>query len=917
MSQNYDNKLKNFIASHVPQFVSADHPMFVSFLEAYFEWLQTQEDRKLSPLSLLSQRDIDDSVEKFVSLFREEFLKNFPYQLAFDDVTGAKLDERKLMKIIRSFYKAKGTEKSYKFLFNVLYNTYSELYYPKTDILKLSDGKWNTKFTMKTTSINGRSLFDYIGGNLSQRDGYGKLLAYAVIRDMVQYTEGGYEVTEYTLSNLFGVFKPGGRVELRNTGTDSVLTESVYGILTGFNIVSTGEQESAENDNRWKLYKIGDRVTVSRRNLYDELDGVGAVGTVSEIDYLQSPVFSETGELDARGPIKKIKVLNAGVNYRNADKWRARIVSVGGRNAVVEPIFGAVLEDEGFYTNDDGMPSSKKRLQDNYFYQNYSYVVKTDVSFDLWIESIKKLIHPSGMAVFAQQYLLRETGYRLDDRNTVVPCEDPIVGHYTPYRFRTHENLRNNSKGIDLYPQGYNPNAGEVVEWGIWSHNPNAAPGGALSAGIVPAIHNIWCPSGDHTTLGQNTVFAESNVTGSTGELMAKHETWENCSSAGPACCINTPYWIIYTHPNSRGYSSIPQTTDTYRVYLGNFYSLAPKFPEDMTVGWVPIFTVMEDEGEHAQLSWIRSLKMHQELTVERIVKKKYETKVDGVVGSARVMARYCQPLTTLTSQEWVFYAQANPPQWVRHFGVVYDYGSGGQPLFVWPGTNDIGWQTQATYHFDVEPISKHFLWKNPEEVYEAITGAGEPANAINEDYFLYFQGTTDAFILRAKDGSKPPVMIAPIASFNLLVGEPGVFENERLLRNPEYRELVEYLREQGVVAIAPYSVHPNCIQSPNKFMHIRLNDFFKMPDGTMSHSFVPGFNKFEGYETDDFAPDEGQYSSPSSGVLLPGMPGDTAGGGVFWSGTTAFERIGLRETLGFGDGATPNAPDNITDTTQ
>lgn len=106
--QGYDSVLKHFVSAQLPEFVASDHPMFVAFMEAYFEWLQTQEEgRRLSPLTLLDQRDIDNSMSSFVSLFREEYLKNFPKELAFDQTTGAVLDERKLMKHIRSFYKAK------------------------------------------------------------------------------------------------------------------------------------------------------------------------------------------------------------------------------------------------------------------------------------------------------------------------------------------------------------------------------------------------------------------------------------------------------------------------------------------------------------------------------------------------------------------------------------------------------------------------------------------------------------------------------------------------------------------------------------------------------------------------------------------------------------------------------------------
>lgn len=553
--QGYDNKLKHFIAGQVPEFIAQDHPMFVAFMEAYFEWLQTYESgRRLSPLTLLDQRDIDESLESFISLFREEYLKNFPKELAFDQTTGAVLDERKLMKHIRAFYKAKGTEKAYKFLFQILYNTYAEIYYPKTDILRLSDGKWNTLFKMKITSKNGRAIFKYNGGTISQRDGSGNLLAYAIIKDIIQYTQDGYEVTELVLSSLYGSFSANKSAQVQATGLEPI-RETIYTILTGFEICDTGE---LTEPTRWNLYRIGDPAILVPNRAYGVPEGSGARGEVSEIDYIKSPFFAKTGESDARGPIKQFRVVDSGVNYNPSD-WRAVVVSELGRGTRIVPVFGAVLGEVGFYSTDDGHPSSKKKLQDNYFYQEFSYVVKTDESFSRWVETIKKLIHPAGMAVFAQQYLYRITGYRVDDRTFVTTYEDPIIGHYTPYRVKTYENLRNNSAGVDLYPQGYNPSVGPAVEWGTEQHDPQGNP---LSEGIIPTIHNVWCLPADHSDADYEQIQLNNIIDGCTGteELQSKHEVWDGCTGTGPGCCINIPYWVIYSHPNSRGYSNIPVT---------------------------------------------------------------------------------------------------------------------------------------------------------------------------------------------------------------------------------------------------------------------------------------------------------------------------------------------------------------------
>jgi hypothetical protein len=48
------------------------------------------------------------------------------------------------------------------------------------------------------------------------------------------------------------------------------------------------------------------------------------------------------------------------------------------------------------------MLSNINKLQDNYYYQNYSYVIKSGVTSGTWLPIINKTVHPAGMAVFGE-----------------------------------------------------------------------------------------------------------------------------------------------------------------------------------------------------------------------------------------------------------------------------------------------------------------------------------------------------------------------------------------------------------------------------------------------------------------------------------------------------------------------------------
>jgi hypothetical protein len=66
-------------------------------------------------------------------------------------------------------------------------------------------------------------------------------------------------------------------------------------------------------------------------------------------------------------------------------------------------IIGTVVDRSGKFVNEDGFISdSSKKIQDSYYYQDYSYVVKTATSITNWRDDLLSTVHPGGWAVFGQ-----------------------------------------------------------------------------------------------------------------------------------------------------------------------------------------------------------------------------------------------------------------------------------------------------------------------------------------------------------------------------------------------------------------------------------------------------------------------------------------------------------------------------------
>lgn len=147
------SKLSQSIAvqRQIPEHVRETYPAFVEFVKVYYGWLEDTQSQNLESI-----RDVDTTLDEFINNFKSELAKNLPIEFAEDP--------RKLLKHLREFYLSRGSEDSFKFLFRTLFNKEASLFYPSTQVLRVSDGKWKqdvsiyvemTGNTTTLTPVNG------------------------------------------------------------------------------------------------------------------------------------------------------------------------------------------------------------------------------------------------------------------------------------------------------------------------------------------------------------------------------------------------------------------------------------------------------------------------------------------------------------------------------------------------------------------------------------------------------------------------------------------------------------------------------------------------------------------------------------------------------------------------------------------
>ena len=87
---------------------------------------------------LVNFRDPDKAIESYLNNFRNEFLATIP------EVLNSEVNKRNLIKNVKDMYQAKGTSAGHELFFRLLFNEQSETIYPREQLLKTSDGQFNS-----------------------------------------------------------------------------------------------------------------------------------------------------------------------------------------------------------------------------------------------------------------------------------------------------------------------------------------------------------------------------------------------------------------------------------------------------------------------------------------------------------------------------------------------------------------------------------------------------------------------------------------------------------------------------------------------------------------------------------------------------------------------------------------------------
>jgi hypothetical protein len=415
--------LSTVVSKQIPEFIRSDYPLFVEFIQAYYEYLNQYESRNLTEL-----RDVDQTLDSFIQYFKREL-----------DVLGDNyeyIDERLFLRKAKQLFVAKGTETAYKFLFKILYNKPAEISYPWDSVLKASDGKWNQEMSIFVDMTSG-SGEDFISNRIDIIASNASIKVFVV---RVKYVRDNiYEV--FIDKNYYGTILTGYTVRFGST-QGTIIPTTVKAT-----IVRPGEGfrvgELIEGITVSAGITISQLLKVTRVNSTGGILSVAIIrfgaGYQSDFFLLKSKLAINTSgstitidkELTRQYSIPDdtyvpsyeeygyVLTPNYYVDFFGESTYVGTVIrqfyeetNIGENEttnfALIKFDIGAVAKYQGHYTTNDGFLDDDIFLQDSRYYQKYSYLVTVDEKLEKYKALVKAYIHPAGTALFGE-YQIQNT----------------------------------------------------------------------------------------------------------------------------------------------------------------------------------------------------------------------------------------------------------------------------------------------------------------------------------------------------------------------------------------------------------------------------------------------------------------------------------------------------------------------------
>lgn len=413
--------ISHSIPGQLSSHINNDYPLFVDFLKAYYEWLETEDSPYYHLKNHMSFLDFQNSLDSYVSMMTKEYLEGIPEKVL--------ANKELLIKYSKQLHQSFGTKKSFEFIFRILYGEDIEVEYPRDSILRTSDGKWiENEFMMycSDSDVVGDFQFRQITQTREIFPGVFEYASATVNRAIKRYANK-FSFVEIYVSNIEGEFSTeypvkigdnyewilpiGGEIEILDQGENYIADN-----ILEYNGEESWSYEVVVNelghvDTRYTtLYTANEIIAELNGDILTEFLYDGKIishpdlepGMILKITFPIYKGLLVVGETN-QGSVSTINIVDTPFGIFDSQEY---VGNLGGSGLKVNVKYSTTRRIPGYFQNTDGFISADKVLQDSYYYQDFSYVIKAGIDLSRYKDIVLETLHPAGSQMFGEVNIL-------------------------------------------------------------------------------------------------------------------------------------------------------------------------------------------------------------------------------------------------------------------------------------------------------------------------------------------------------------------------------------------------------------------------------------------------------------------------------------------------------------------------------
>lgn len=430
-------RINHLIPGQLSSFINEEYPYFVEFLEGYYEWIETPNSPYYDLRDHLSRLDFKDSLDEYIGHIKNEYLHRLPEKLL--------ANKELLVRHSKQFFQSVGTEKSFKFLFHIMFGENIEVVYPKDFMFRCSDGRWVEDEHMMYISNTG-SVNNFLFKEIKQtREIFPGIFEYATasVNRITLRHANNFEFAEIYVTNVVGEFDINYPVSTSDGSTEWILPicDQVDITSPGLNyaidnkMTFTGSptfdidcraSENGSVNTRYQTRFLASDLVIKRNSA--SLTGYTYNGRIlthpsiipGDIITVSFPVytgFAIVSKVNSLGQIKGINLIDTPFGIMAPQTMSGLD---GGSGGSVTLLPSSTKNIQGYFSTSDGFLSADKKLQDSEYYQDYSYVIKTGITINEYKDIVYDVLHPAGLKLIGEISILELIRMVLHDVHTYV-----------------------------------------------------------------------------------------------------------------------------------------------------------------------------------------------------------------------------------------------------------------------------------------------------------------------------------------------------------------------------------------------------------------------------------------------------------------------------------------------------------------